>query len=284
MEKYYIVKTITIDLNDGKGEKIHRHFEHLVTLYDDYNEAYNKILKNITERIDDEDDKYDMGKDEISAQFLKRSFDFTINLSPSKTKQATKYHFKKLKNGIFEEIESDIKLQFTTTIESIEKGNELFTLIESDFVDGKFKSYKKGIFEDSENMAVCLANYNTFRKLNDEEEPYLSTCILDKTKIYDDEYICMQMVKEGFLEGFDRSAVNTLSYFNPEMLNKCMLEIRKEIILKNQEEKRLKKQGKEEKENLLRQIDDLKEENEKLEKTIKKKDKKLKKLKRIMET
>ena len=282
MEKYYIVKMITIDLNDGKGEKTHRHFEHLVTLYDSYNEAYNKILKNIIERIDDEDNKYDTGKDEISAQFLKRSFDFTINLLPSETKQATKYHFKKLKNGIFEEIENDIKFQVITTIESIEKGNELFTLIESDFNDGNFKSYKKGIFEDGEDMAVCLANYNTFRKLDNKEEPFLSVCILDKTKIYDDIYICMQMVREGFLEGFDSNAVNTLSYFNPEMLTKCMLDVRKELIQKKNIEEQGKKKWNKEKENLLKQIDDLKKENEKLEETLEKKDEIIRKVKDML--
>lgn len=280
MEKFYIVKTITLDFKDGKEASTHKNYEHLVILYDSYNEAYNKILKSIINLINEAE--YDMPSDEISAQFLKKNFDFNITLLPTDTKQETHYHYKKLKNGIFEEIENNIKVTVTTTIEKIEKEDVVFTIIDSDIIDGQIKSFKMGIFEDAEEMAVALSNYETFRKLDDEKKPYLTSCILDKSKIYDDDYICYKFVQEGFLEGFNPKCVNTLSYFNPELLCKNMLKVRKEIIEQKNNKAEIDSANEKEKEKMLKEIEDYKEKIERLEEELEEKDEIIRKVKDIL--
>lgn len=228
MEKYYIIKKFKTNVKNEINETIF--FEKNLTLYDTFSEACGKVVKRIINNLEDDDYIIDMPIEEIYAQFLKKNFDFKYTVTTKEDRRETIHYVKKLKNGIYERIENNILFESETIIEKIDTSNVLYAIMNGEIADDKMKGFKFGIFDDCEDMSACLSNYETFKRLDGEAIEYLQGCILNKEKIYNDEYICEEMVKIGFLNGYDRNASNTLSYFNPELISKFSLLVRYDVI------------------------------------------------------
>ena len=233
MTKYFVQKLYKMDFRHTKeaikeGPTYTINSEKLCTLYDSKQEAYDRILREILGTIKDDNHKYNLEYDEILSCFMKRNFNFVLEKEDKELGDA-QVHYKKLPDGIFDELKTDA---FTITsnriIIPVEKENILYTIASPDTnEDFILSDFKCGITDKAEEASYVFENYKFWN-----EKAFVNIFILDKEKIYDDEFLCKQMVKLGFLEGFSPEMKDTLKYFNPENVAKYSLEIRSDVIKK----------------------------------------------------
>ena len=233
MIKYFVQKLYKMDFRHTEeakeeGPSYTIDGERLCTLYDTKQEAYDRILREILGTIKNDTHKYNLEYNEIISFFMKRNFDFVLEKEDEKLGNS-QVHYKKLSDGILNELKTDgFTISSKRIIIPVEKENILYTIASpntnEDFVLNNFKC---GITDKAEEASYVFENYKFWH-----EKDFVNIFILDKEKIYDDDFLCKQMVSLGFLNGFSPEMKETLKYFNPENVAKNMLEIRCDVVEK----------------------------------------------------
>lgn len=226
MIKYYIKKLMMVKLRD-EAPNYSVGFESTLTLYDTFDEAWNRIIReeiNIINRNSVKIEEY--SKDQIVKEFNKEDINFSYTTKEDDLGGQV-FKFKSVENGLKETIKNELTyLEITQKIYSIDTSNMLYGLIstksnatftEMDIVDN-FVEFREDLFYVKELWG--------FR----HKDSHCSYAMFDKSELRNDVDIARSAMCR-YLEGEVSS--KTLDYFNKDVLKealfKSMDDIKREI-------------------------------------------------------